>query len=269
MIARKYTIFASLFVLLFLTACGGSGRLRHTSPQEAYEQGKELFDRGRYERASEYFQAVFTYGRQNEYAADAQYYLAWSHYNDRQYIVAASEFNRFAQMYRLDPRVPEAEYQRAVSYYQQSPGYQLDQTSTHRALDELYLFINRFPEHPLVEDAEEKITELRDKLARKDYETAGLYERRRIYDAAAYYFERVFDKYPESSPWAERALIGAIENYILYADESVRARQAERLEMAMRNYERLVQLFPESELRDEAERLRREISSRMETLASN
>ncbi len=189
--------------------------------------------------------------------------------HNREYILAASEFNRFAQIYRADPRAAEAEFQRARAYYEQSPGYQLDQSSTARAVDELQLFINRYPQHERVAEAEAMISELRDKMARKDFETAKLYERREMFEAAAIMFERVFDKYPDSTPWAERALIGAMQNYIDYADQSVVARQDERLDLAVRNYERLVQLFPESEYRDEAERLYREVMSRKEALANN
>lgn len=265
----RFIVGSALLVMLFLSACGSAGRLSHNSPEDAYRQGKELYDRGRYQRATEYFQAVFTYGRQNEYAADAQYYLAWSHMHNREYILAASEFNRFAQIHRTDPRVPEAEFQRARAYYEQSPGYQLDQSNTRRAVDELQLFINRFPEHELVPEAEEMIAELQEKLARKDFETGKLYERRELYEAAAIMFERVFDKYPASTPWAERALVSAMENYIQFAEQSVRARQEERLDLAVRNYERLVQLFPESEYREDAERLYREAMARKEALANN
>ncbi len=260
--------FAAIFVL-FLSACGSSGRLIHSTPQEAFQRGMELYERQRYDRAVEYFQAVFTYGRQNESAADAQYYLAWSHMHNREYILAASEFNRFAQIYRADPRVAEAEFQRARAYYEQSPGYQLDQSSTMRAVDELQLFINRYPQHERVGEAEEMISELRHKMARKDFETARLYERRELFEAAAIMFERVFDKYPDSTPWAERALIGAMENYIAFADQSIVQRQDERLDLAIRNYERLTQLFPESEYLDEGNRLYREAMARKEALANN
>lgn len=269
MTERRTLIGFAALVVLFLSACGGAGRLVHTSPQEAYQRGQEFYERGRYDRAIEYFQAVFTYGRQSEAAADAQYYLAWAHLNNREYILAASEFNRFAQIYRADPRVAEAEFQRARSYYLQSPGYQLDQSSTVRAVDELQLFINRYPQSERVAEAEGMIAELREKMARKDYETAGLYERRELHEAAAIMYERVFDKYPDSSPWAERALIGAMENYIAYADQSILDRQDERLDLAIRNYERLTQLFPGSEYLDEGNRLYREAMSRKEALANN
>lgn len=260
---------SSILVLLFLTACGGSGRLRYESAEQAFNLGMQEYERGRYERAAEFFRGALGYGRATQQAADAQYYLAWSHFNNRQYVLAASEFNRFAQMYRSDERAAEAEFHRSLSYYRQSPGFQLDQTESQRALADFQLFVTRYPDHEYVPRAEEKMVELRDKLAQKLYETAKLYERRRMNEAAALTFERVFDRYPDSSPWAERALIGAMENFISFADQSIEARQPERYELAIRNYERLVQLFPGSEYIPQAEQLRRQIVSRMPSLANN
>ncbi|WP_243664856.1 outer membrane protein assembly factor BamD [Rhodothermus marinus] len=63
----------------------------------------------------------------------------------------------------------------------------------HRAFQ---LFIDRYPNHELVDDATQKIRELRAKLARKQYEAARLYERRELYEAAAVTYEAVFDAIP-------------------------------------------------------------------------
>ncbi len=65
-----------LVIGLLVAGCAGSGRLRHSSPQEAFERAMEFYNQGKYDRAIEYFKAVFTYGRTHEWAADAQFYLA-------------------------------------------------------------------------------------------------------------------------------------------------------------------------------------------------
>jgi outer membrane protein assembly factor BamD len=269
MMYRQFFAASTILLLLFLTACGGSGRLRYEDAEQAYTRGMENYERGRWDRAAEFFRGALGFGRATAQAADAQYYLAWSHYNNREYVLAASEFNRFSVMYRTDERAPEAEFYRAMSYYQQAPGYQLDQTDSQRALQDFQLYVTRYPNHEFVPQAEENMAELRDKLARKQFETAKLYERRRMHEAAALMFERVFDRYPDSSPWAERALVAAMENFIRFAEESVQARQAERYEMAVRNYERLIQLFPGSEYIPQAEQLYRTAVSRAPTIANN
>lgn len=262
--ARALGIGSLLAVLLIVAGCGSSGRLRYETPQEAYERGIDLYEEGKYDRAAEYFRGVFDFGRTSEWADDAQYYLARATYENGEYLVAASEFDRFVQLYRTDPRAAEAEYQRAMSYYQLSPSYQLDQTDTEQAIEQFLLFVSRNPESELVPEANERIIELRNKLARKQYEAAQLYMRRELYEAAAVTFESVFDRYPET-PWADDALLGAMRAYIAFADLSVQNLQAERLRQAVEAYDRLVQI-PDSPLLKEAEEVYVAVIQRLEAM---
>lgn len=257
-----------LLVLVLLAAGCNAGRLTYSNPQEAYEKGMDYYERGKYDRAIEYFQGVFDFGRTHEWADDAQLFLARSYRANGDLILAASEYGRFIQIYRGDLRLPEAEYERAMTYYERSPGYQLDQTPTRRAIEEFNLFISRHPGHLLRPEAEERVRTLREKLARKQYETARLYERRELYRAAAASFESAFDQYPDT-PWADDALVGAMRTYIDYADESIASRQAERYQRAVEHYERLIQLFPNSPLLKDAEALYEQASARLRTLAAN
>lgn len=250
-----------------LAACGGAGRIRYDSPQQAYQQGYELYEQGRYDRAIQYFQGVFDYGRATEEAADAQLYLARSYFENGDYILAANEYTRFLSTYRNDARSENAEYERALSYYNLSPPYQLDQTDTRQAITYLQLFLDRYPDSELQPEAESRIAELREKLAHKAFAAAEMYERREYFEAAALQYESVFDAYPDTR-WADDALVGAIRSYIEYANRSVAARQAERLRQAVNNYERMVQLFRDSPLIREAEALYEVASSRLDQVAS-
>ncbi|MDX1532261.1 MAG: outer membrane protein assembly factor BamD, partial [Rhodothermales bacterium] len=226
--------------------------VRSESAEAAYERGLELYERGKYDRAVEYFQHVFDFGRANEWADDAQYFLAQSYFQDRQYLLAANEFTRFVELYRQDARVEEGEYLRALSYYRLSPPYQLDQTDTETALTYLRLYLAKYPQGERAEEVGRMIEELRAKLAKKQYETAGLYERRELYEAAALSYEDVLERYPDSE-YADDALLGALRNYKAFAEASIRERQEERYQLAAAAYERLVQLFPESPLLKDAE----------------
>ncbi len=256
-----------LLVTVILAACSGAGRVRYDSPEEAYEKGYELYQQERYDRAVQYFQGVFDYGRTTESAADAQLYLGRSYFENGDYILASNEYTRFVSTYRNDPRIEEAEYERALSYYHLSPAYQLDQSNTRQALSYLQLFLDRYPNSELTDDAEARIAELREKLARKAFAAGEMYERREMFNAAAIQYENVFDDYPDTS-WADDALMGAIRSYVAYADRSVEARQPDRLRKAIDNYERLVQLFRDSPHVDEAEALYNNAASRLERLIS-
>ncbi|MCY4000964.1 MAG: outer membrane protein assembly factor BamD [Bacteroidetes bacterium] len=242
----------SLFVLMILIAgCTGSGRLSHDSPREAYEKGMDYFERGRHSRAAQYFQGVFDYGRTHEWAADAQLYLARAHHQNRDFILAASEYSRFAELFRSDDRVADAEFQRAMTFYERSPKIELDQTTTHQGIEVFNLYIQRHSTHDSVDVAVQRVGELRRKLADKQFHSAILYERRGLYQAAALSYEAVFDKFPDT-PLADDALLGAVRSYIEFSALSIEARQPERLQKAITNYQRLIDLFPDSELIEEA-----------------
>jgi len=257
--------FFALAALVIAAGCAGAGHLRYDSPKEAVEKGKESFEKGKYTKAIEYFQGAFDFGRTHEYAADAQFYLARAYRANKEYLLAANEYSRFIQIYRSDQRVPVAEFERAMTYFERSPAFDLDQTDTEEALKNFQLFLKRYPSHPLVADAEARIKELREKLAHKAYETGHLYERRELYRAAALAYESAFDRFPDTD-WADDALLGAVRAYISYADQSIRSKQRDRLDLAVSNYKKLLQLFPDSPVLKEAEKLYGEATKRLERL---
>lgn len=262
---RIRTISLVLLFATVLAGCSGSGRLRYDSPQEAYGKGKVYYDQGKYDRAIPYFQGAFDFGRAHQWAADAQLLLARSYAANKEYILAANEFTRFTEIYRQDPRVAEAEFERAMTFYARSPRYQLDQTDTRQAIQAFQLFLNRYPDHENAAEAQAKIVELRDKLAHKQFDVAEQYELRGLFRAAAHSYEVVFDKYPETH-WADDALLGAMRAYIAYSDESIETRRAERLEQAIATYQKLL-LFSDSPLLKEAEALYEQATARLSALA--
>jgi outer membrane protein assembly factor BamD len=252
---RNLTKSPALFFLLlavFWAGCAGSGRVRYESPKEAFEKGKAFFDEGDYQKAIEMLQGTFDFGRTHQWAADAQFYLAKAYRGNKEFLLAANEFTRFTQIYRSDPRVPDAEYELAMTYYDRSPAFRLDQTDTERAIVQFQLFMTRYADHPLVDEAAGRIVELRGKLAKKQFNTAELYARREFYGAAAVSYEAVFDRYYDTD-LADDALLGALKSYYDYARLSVPEKKQERLRLAEANYDRLMQIFPDSPLLKEAE----------------
>jgi outer membrane protein assembly factor BamD len=86
----------------------------------------------------------------------------------------------------------------AESYYQLSPPYQLDQAYTKKAIEEFQAFIDYFPLSPKVEEAEQKINELNNKLAKKLYNNALIYEKMNYYKAAIKYYGDVQEIYHDT-----------------------------------------------------------------------
>ena len=256
-----------LTLALGVASCTGHGKISYLTPQEAYDKGMAEFEAQRYARAAEYFRGVFDFGRTVSIAADAQLMLARSFHGSKEYLLAVDEYSRFAELYRTDPRIADAEFERAMSHFTQSPQFELDQSPTLRGIEQFNLFMQRYPQHDSIQAAERRVEQLREKLAYKQFFNAQQYERRELYEAASLSYEVVFDQYPET-PLADDALLGAIRSYIRFSDRSISSRQPERLKKAIDHYERLVQIFPESELIGRAQVLHERARVRMEELKS-
>jgi outer membrane protein assembly factor BamD len=260
---RKAILFSvAVFALI---SCRSQDLIRPGDTLEvAFNKAKAQYDDEDWSAAADAFETVVSIGRGTDLGQEAQYYLAESYYNSRRYLLAASEYDRYASFYPRSERSEEVEFKAAVSYYQLSPRYRLDQTYTRQALERLRLFNSRYPDSERVARSSEYITELRNKLARKKYEAAEFYKRTERFSAAIVYYDLVLDNYPESK-WAEEALVDQIEAYILYADNSIPASQLGRYESAVTSYETYLQLFPDGDNRSRAEdlydRARREIES--------
>ncbi|MDR9419040.1 outer membrane protein assembly factor BamD [Gracilimonas sp.] len=261
-----------LIILGFLfvfSACQNDRLIeRGDSLEVAYEKALSFYEEEDYTEAANAFETVTRIGRGTDIGQEAQFLLAESYYNNRRYLLAASEYDRYVSLYPRDNRRQEAEFKAAICYFHQSPRYQLDQTSTREAVERFQLFNNRYPDSELVTEAAEKIDELRNKLARKSYEAAQFYVRTEQYEAAAIYLDRTINSYPESE-WAARALVDQIKTYITYADNSVQERQAERYSKAVEAYDKFLQLFPENEYRSEVEDLHDEAQRKLDNISES
>ena len=248
--------FFILFIAsIFLFSCRSSDLIQPGDTIDvAYEKAMSQYEEEDYGDAARALETVISIGRGTDYGRDAQYYLAESYFKDRRYLLAASEYERFLQFHPNSPRREEVAFKEALSYYHLSPRFRLDQSYTENAIEKFRLFLSRFPNSDQTDEAAQYIDELRSKLARENFNAADFYMRTERYNAAAIYYDIVIDKYPDTQ-WAERALVSQIEAYILYAENSIPARQEERFELALDSYDRYLQLFPEGDNRSEAEDL--------------
>lgn len=265
---RTFSLFFALSVLVFSGCSGSRGAAGIATPEEAFERAEALKARGRYERATEFYQRVFEFGRTSELAADAQFALAEAYDRSRQHLLAVSEYSRFVELYRADPRVPEAEFRRAVSSMRMAPNHELDQSDTQRAITFFQLFITRFPNHEQRAAAEQHVVTLRGRLARKSYESARLYERRGLFEAAAMTYVVTFEQYPDTE-FADDAVLGAQRSYLRFAQQSIVERQQERMELSLSFHQRMLDLFPDSPLRRDSDTLARETQSLMGTRSAS
>lgn len=249
------TFFIVIIAAMALVSCRSKDLIRPGDTIEvAFEKAYSQYENENYSEAANAFETVISIGRGTDIGQQAQFLLAESHYKNRRYLVAASEYNRYVQFYPNSPRRQEAEFKQSLCYYNLSPRYRLDQSYTEQAIDGFRLYRSRYPDSERSEEAAEYISELREKLARRDYNAAEFYMRTDRYKSAAIYHNLVIDRFPGTT-WAEKALVRQIEAYILFAENSVQRRQEERFEQALDSYSTYLQLFPQGENRSKAEEL--------------
>jgi outer membrane protein assembly factor BamD len=258
-----------LSLLFIFSACQDDKLIkRGDSTEVAYGKAMAFYEAENYREAAKAFDTITRTAQGTEYGQEAQYYLAESYYLDEQFLLAASEYDRYVSYYPQDERRPGMEYKAAMSYYNLSPRFKLDQTRTRTAIERFQLFISRYPNSEKVPEAANRIDELRNKLAEKSYNAALFYVRTEQYKAATIYLEETIDQFPESE-WAAKALVDQARTYIEYANNSVVERQAERYTSAIEAYETFIQLFPENELRAEIENLHDEAQQKLANIETS
>ncbi len=247
----------TLLVLLLIVISGMScARKDLIQPgdtlQEAFNKAMAQYQKENYREAASAFETVIRIGRGSDYGQEAQYFLAESYFNSNRFLLAAAEYERYSTLFPRSPKRPEADFKEALSYYNMSPRYRLDQKYTRRAIEKFRLYNSRYPQSDRVEEAAQYISEMRTKLAHKLYGAADLYMRTDRYEAAIIYYDLIIDRYPETA-WAERALVDEINAYVTYAGRSIQSKQRERYQQAVATYEKYLQLFPNGKNRSEAE----------------
>jgi len=209
MIHQVATIIVTI-LMLTLVGCKSSDIGESMSAEDRFERGKQRFANKDYLEAIEDFSAVTLQYPGSAVADDAQYQLGECRFQREEYLLAAYEYEALKRSMPASPLVPMAQYKIGLCYYTLSPKPPLDQKYARRAIDEFQAFIEYYPTHELVPDAEAKIRELNNRLAEKDYRTGVLYMKMEYYKAALFYFDNVLEKYHDSD-FAESAHYGKIE----------------------------------------------------------
>ncbi len=246
-------LISALLVCFFYTGCKNEELIRAgDSIDVAYKKSLNQYRNENYREAAEAFETVINTARGTDYARSSYFFLAESYFESRQFLLAADGYNRFISLYPQSPKRETAAFKEALSYYKLSPRYKLDQKNSREAIEKFRIYLEQYPDSQRADDAGKYLTEMRSKLAHKNYESAELYMRLDNYESAIVYYNLTVNQFPES-PWAERALVKEIGAYTEYASKSIQSSQRERFKKAVDAYEKYLQLFPNGENRQQAE----------------
>lgn len=206
------------------------------APDVLYEMGSAAYARGDWDETIRLFDVFVNQHIGDPRAPEARMQLGRAYMQEREYVTAATHFQRLVNDYPFSPFGLEARFLTCDAYRRLSPRPALDQEYTNSALAHCESVANNFPGTPEAEQAAAFVADLREKLARKMFETGDFYFRRRAYDSAVVYFTDVLEQFPNTTA-APEALAQLVETYtrIGYVEDAQEAR------------DRLLQQYPQSE----------------------
>ena len=263
-------IYALLPVLMVLVmSCSEFYKIQRSDDwRKKYEAALKYYEDKSYGKAAILLEEVLPLTRGTEDAEKAQFYYAYSHYHQKLYIESAYYFKLFYDTYGRSPLAEEALFMHAYSLYQQSPRYNLDQTSSFEAIDALQNFINVFGYSEYRDRATEIMDQLQQKLALKAYENAKLYYNIGRYKSALIALDNFADDFPDSDYNEELAFLKVKVAYDL-AENSLPSVQRQRYYDTAEFYQNFVDQYPESNWGREAEKIYDQAQVKIQKLSND
>jgi len=174
--------------------------------EKNYLEGKKAKDNKNYEQAVNYFEYVKNQFPYSKYAALADLAISDAYFESEQWLQAAESYSFFVQFHPKHEKVGWATFQIANAYTQAIPknypimpkAHEKDQSTTQSAVVAWDRFLRKFPKHEKVTEAIKKRTEARSLLTDYEWAVAEFYESRAHFQGAAWRYEAIFKRYPDT-----------------------------------------------------------------------
>ncbi len=181
--------------------------------EEIYKRGEYDLNRGKPEKAAEWFGEVERLYPYSEWAKRGLIMQAFSYHKDKEYELARATAQRYIDLYPADEDAAYAQYLLAISFYDQIDEVGRDQGLTFQALQALRAVIELYPDTEYAKSAILKFDLAFDHLAGKEMEIGRYYLKRKHYTAAINRFRVVVEKFQTTTHVAE-ALHRLVESYL-------------------------------------------------------
>ena len=251
----RIKVYILLIIAFLASSCGEYEKLLKSTDYDLKKtKAKEYFDEGKYVRTSELLNQVLPRYRATAEAEELNWLNARCYYNMNDYIMAGSAYKVFAETYPYSQNAEEATFMTAYCDYMLSPRPELDQAYTNSAIEAFTFFLRRFPSSDKIDEAQQLIKELEDRLVEKSYINAKLYYDLEEYRAAVVALDNSLKEYPNTI-YREELLFLKLESSYLFALNSVADKQQERYQATLDEYYSFVEEFPDSEFNRQVQRI--------------
>jgi outer membrane protein assembly factor BamD len=228
-------LYIFLLAIVF-SSCGEyQDALKSTDINLKLEVAINEYNLGNYSRAIRLFEEIAPSYRGKPQAETLFYMFSQAYYKSEQYYLAAYQFESFASSYPKSEKVEEAYFLSAKCYSMLSPMYNLDQIDTNKAIVKLQEFIDIYPLSIYFPEANQILKALTDKLEKKVFESAKLYNTISDHKAAIVALDNFISDYP-GTPYKGDALFYKFDSTYNIAINSVYGKMEERLNNAKNAY---------------------------------
>ncbi len=222
--SRKYSSIAALSLLLLITAaCTNKKSVNPLANVGSKQPDKVLFDKAmdamrhnRFDVARMTLQTLINTYPDSEYIARAKLAVGDSWYAEggtASLAQAEQEYRDFETFFPNMPEAAEAQLKIANIQYQQMEKSDRDYTHAKRAEDEYRNLIMQYPDNPkLVKEGKERLLEVQEVLAEREFGIGRFYYLRQSYPASIARLRSLVEKYPLYSH-ADDALFLLGQNY--------------------------------------------------------
>ncbi len=205
--SRRTPLIASIAMLLLLTAACTNKKVNNPLANVGSKQpDKVLFDRAmdqmkhnRFDQARMILQTLINTYPDSEFIARAKLAVGDSWYAEggaTSLAQAELEYKDFITFFPNMPEAAEAQLKIANIHYQQMEKPDRDFTHAMRAEDEYRQLILQFPDSKLVPEAKQRLLEVQEVLAQREFQIGRFYYMRNSFPAAIARLQSVVDRYP-------------------------------------------------------------------------
>lgn len=228
---------------LALYGCPGKRSKNTPTTGAAADPDKVLFDRaaedikkGRYAVGRLTFQTLINTYPDSEYLAKAKLAIADSYYKEggtAGLTQAVAEYNDFITFFPFLDEAAYAQMQVGMAHFRRMEKPDRDRTEGRLAEDGFQTFLQKYPNHPLSQQAEQRLREVQETLAEGDFRIARFYYVKGSMRAAGARLLELSNRYPLYSQ-ADRAvwMLGNVFE------------RGEKSDLAAQAYSRLVSEYP-------------------------
>ena len=234
------------FFSFFLVSCNEYQKILNSEDNNLkYKMAEQYYDNGEYRRANRLLEQLVPIYRGKPQAERLVYFFADSYFQTKNYYLASYQFESFIKSFPKSQKLEEASFFAAKSHYMMSPTFSLDQEETNTAIEKLQIFMNNYPKSKFTDECNQLISELQNKIEKKEFEVAKQYFT--IYDFRAAI--KALDNFVADfvgSKFREEALYYKFLASYEIAINSIQSKKYERLLELKQIHNSIVRYYPET-----------------------